>query len=163
MVELVRAVGARTSAIDVSRAARTTARLRRRHGCPTRLSRAPAMRLLCADDEEDIRTILALALSLDPAFQVEIVGSGAELLALARVGRYDAFVLDGMMPGMDGYETCRRLKADPATAATPVVFLTAKTQRDEMARALLIGAVACLAKPFDPLTLAGDLRKALLA
>ena len=121
------------------------------------------MRLLCADDEEDIRTILALALSLDPAFQVEIVGSGAELIALARVGRYDAFVLDGMMPGMDGYETCRRLKADPATAATPVVFLTAKTQRDEMARALLIGAVACLTKPFDPLTLAGDLRAALTA
>ena len=119
------------------------------------------MRLLCADDEEDIRTILALALSLDPAFRVEIVGSGAELIALARVGRYDAFVLDGMMPGMDGYETCRRLKADPATAATPVVFLTAKTQRDEMARALLTGAVACLTKPFDPLTLASDLRAAL--
>ena len=116
------------------------------------------MRLLCADDEEDIRTILSLALSLDPDLHVEIVGSGAELLALARVGRYDAFVVDGTMPGMDGYETCRRLKADPVTANTPVVFLTAKTQRDEMTRALLTGAVACLAKPFDPLTLAGDLR-----
>lgn len=119
------------------------------------------MRLLCADDEEDIRTILSLALSLDPELHAEIVGSGAELLALARVGRYDAFVLDGMMPGMDGYETCRRLKADPVTANTPVVLLTARTQRDEMTRALLTGAVACLAKPFDPLTLAGDLRLAL--
>ena len=119
------------------------------------------MRVLCADDEEDIRTILALALSLDPRFEVEIVASGAELIALARVGRYDAFLLDGMMPEMDGYEVCRRLKADPATASTPVVFLTARTRRDEMTRALLIGAAACLGKPFDPLTLAGDLRAAL--
>jgi CheY-like chemotaxis protein len=119
------------------------------------------MRLLCADDEEDIRTILSLALSLDPAFDAQIVASGAELIALARVGEYDAFLLDGMMPGMDGYETCRRLKSFPSTADVPVVFLTAKTQRDEMARALAIGAVACLTKPFDPLTLAGDLRAAL--
>ena len=120
-----------------------------------------AMRLLCADDEEDIRTILSLALSLDPTLEVEIVDSGAAALERARSGTFDAIVLDGMMPGLDGYETCRRLKADPVTAAIPVVFLTAKTQRDEVARALAIGAVACLTKPFDPLTLAGELRAAL--
>lgn len=119
------------------------------------------MRLLCVDDEDDIRVILELALELDPAFEVEIVSSGAELLARATRGGYDLFVLDGMMPVMDGYETCRRLKADPATADVPVVFLTAKTQRDEIVRALELGAVACLTKPFDPLTLAGELRAAL--
>jgi CheY-like chemotaxis protein len=119
------------------------------------------MRLLCADDEEDIRTILSLALSLDPGLEVEIVDSGAAALGRASAGRFDAIVLDGMMPGLDGYETCRRLKANPATAAIPVVFLTAKTQRDEVARALSLGAVACLTKPFDPLTLAGELRAAL--
>lgn len=119
------------------------------------------MRLLCVDDEEDIRTILELALSLDPAFEVEIVSSGAELLTRAQAGGYDAFLLDGMMPVMDGYETCRRLKRDPVTAAVPVVFLTAKTQRDEIARALQLGAVACLTKPFDPLTLASELRAVL--
>ena len=119
------------------------------------------MRLLCVDDEDDIRGILELALELDPAFEVEIVSSGAELLVRAARGGYDLFVLDGMMPGMDGYETCRRLKADPATADVPVVFLTAKTQRDEIVRALELGAVACLTKPFDPLTLAGELRAAL--
>lgn len=119
------------------------------------------MRVLCVDDEEDIRTILGLALSLDPAFEVEIVGSGPELLARARNGAWDAFVLDGMMPEMDGYEVCRRLKADPETSPVPVVFLTAKTQREEMARALSLGATACLTKPFDPLTLAGELRTAL--
>jgi CheY-like chemotaxis protein len=66
------------------------------------------MRLLCADDEEDIRTILQLALSLDPELEVELVDSGEAALARARTQRYDAIVLDGMMPGLDGYETCRR-------------------------------------------------------
>ena len=119
------------------------------------------MKLLCADDEPDLRTILELALSIDPGLDVEIVSSGAELLARASQTRYDAFVLDGMMPGLDGYETCRRLKDDPATAAIPVVFLTAKTQQEEMRRAIALGATACLPKPFDPLTLASELRAAL--
>jgi two-component system, OmpR family, response regulator len=119
------------------------------------------MRLLCADDEEDIRTILQLALGLDPELEVELVDSGTAALARAAAGRFDAIVLDAMMPGLDGYETCRRLKADPATSAIPVVFLTAKTQRGEIERALALGAVACLMKPFDPMTLARELRTAL--
>lgn len=119
------------------------------------------IRLLCADDEDDIRTILGLALSLDPELEVQLVGSGAEALARAKSGTFDAIVLDGMMPGLDGYETCRRLKADPATAQVPVVFLTAKAQRGETERALALGAVACLTKPFDPMTIASDLRAAL--
>src|SRR4051812_13422449 len=108
------------------------------------------MRLLCADDEEDIRTILQLALSLDAEIDVELVDSGEAALARAHATAFDAILLDGMMPGLDGYETCRRLKADPVTAQIPVVFLTAKTQRAEVEQALTIGAVACLMKPFDP-------------
>ena len=126
-----------------------------------RAARWHPMRLLCADDEDDIRTILELALSLDPELEAELVASGAEVLARAAAGGYDAIVLDGMMPGLDGYETCRRLKADPATAAIPVVFLTAKTQRSEVERALALGAAACLVKPFDPMSLAGELRAVL--
>ena len=119
------------------------------------------MRLLCADDDEDIRTILQLALSLDPELEVELVDSGEAAIARAHAERFDAILLDGMMPGLDGYETCRRLKADPATAAIPVVFLTAKTQRSEVEQALTLGAIACLVKPFDPMTLAAELRGAL--
>ena len=119
------------------------------------------MRLLCADDEEDIRTILQLALSLDPEFAVELVESGEAALARARVEKFDVILLDGMMHGLDGYETCRRLKAESATARIPVVFLTAKTQRAEVERALTLGAVACLTKPFDPMTLAAELRAVL--
>jgi CheY-like chemotaxis protein len=119
------------------------------------------LRVLCVDDEDDIRTILRLALSLDAELEVQFVASGAEALARARSAAFDAIVLDGMMPGLDGYETCRRLKADPVTASVPIVFLTAKTQREETQRALALGAVACLTKPFDPLTIAGELRRAL--
>ena len=119
------------------------------------------LRLLCADDEEDIRTILELSLALDPAISAEMTSSGVEMLERAGQGCYDGFVIDGMMPGIDGYETCRRLKADPATAEIPVVFLTAKTQRDERERALALGAAACLTKPFDPMTIAAEIRAAL--
>ena len=113
------------------------------------------IRLLCADDEDDIRTILRLALSLDRELEVDFVASGAEALARAKSGAFDAIVLDGMMPELDGYQTCQQLKADPDTAQIPVIFLTAKSQRDEKKRALAIGAVACLTKPFDPMTIAG--------
>lgn len=117
--------------------------------------------MLCADDEDDIRTILRLALSLDRELDVHFVASGTEALAQAKTGGFDAIMLDGMMPGLDGYEACRRLKADPATAQIPVVFLTAKSQREETRRALGLGAIACLTKPFDPMTIAGELRRAL--
>ncbi|HET8770571.1 MAG TPA: response regulator [Gemmatimonadaceae bacterium] len=115
------------------------------------------MRLLCADDEPDIRTILEMALGLDPRLEVEVFDSGEALIARARAGGADAVLLDAMMPGVDGYETCRRLKADPATSPLPVVFLTARAQGGERDAALSAGAVACLTKPFDPLTLADDL------
>lgn len=121
------------------------------------------MRVLCADDEQDIRTVLQLALELDPEMEVEMVSSGKELIERAKNSKqpYDAFVLDGMMPELDGYETCKRLKADPGTAQIPVVFLTAKSQEEEQQRAISLGAVATLTKPFDPLTLAAELRTVL--
>jgi CheY-like chemotaxis protein len=119
------------------------------------------MRLLCADDDPDIRAILRLALGLDTALEVEIVDSGHAVLARAPDGAFDAILLDAMMPGLDGYETCRRLKDDPRTASVPVVFLTAQSRATDSRRALDAGAAACLTKPFDPLTVAADLRAAL--
>ncbi len=115
------------------------------------------MRLLCADDEPDIRTILELALGLEPSIHADVLASGTELLARVKDIKPDAILLDAMMPDLDGYETCRRLKADPETAAIPVVFLTARAQRGEQDTAIEVGAIACLTKPFDPLTLAGEL------
>lgn len=122
-----------------------------------------SLRLLCVDDEDDIRIILELALTLDPNIEADVVASGTEMLEKAIGGGYDAFVLDAMMPGMDGYELCRRLKANDATRHVPTLFLTAKTQKDEIDRARSLGAIACLKKPFDPVTLAGDIREVLRA
>ena len=67
--------------------------------------------------------------------------------------RPDVILLDAMMPRMDGYETCRRLKADPATRHIPVIFLTAKAQETEIRKGLALGAVGYLVKPFDPIQL----------
>ena len=117
-----------------------------------------ALRFLCVDDEEDIRVILEMALTLDPGVQADVVADGETMLEKAAAGGYDMFVLDAMMPGIDGYEVCRRLKANAATRDVPTVFLTAKTQRDEVERARSLGAIAVLKKPFDPMSLAGQLR-----
>lgn len=118
------------------------------------------MKLLCADDEEDVRTILELALTLDPAVEAEIVDSGEALLARSARG-WDAFIVDGFMPGMDGLEVCRRLRANPETAGTPIIFLSGRTQRDDVTRALDAGATVTIPKPFDPMTLVAEVRRAL--
>lgn len=76
-------------------------------------------------------------------------GSGPEALAAAAEHRPSAVVLDVMMPGMDGFEVCRRLKSDPATAAIPVIFLTASAGGDFRRRAFAHGAADFLAKPYQ--------------
>lgn len=121
------------------------------------------MRVLCADDDESIRALLEVGLGIDPGLEAHVVDSGDEVLSRAAGGGYDAIVLDGIMPGLDGEETCRRLKADPATADVPVFFLTAMTDPAERARLAGVGAAGFFAKPFDPFTLADELRAALEA
>jgi two-component system OmpR family response regulator len=117
------------------------------------------VRILCADDEPDIRLVLEIALGLDPAITAEVVDSGVAVIERATRDHYDLIVLDGSMPELDGYDTCARLKSDPRTAHVPVVFLTANTQRVQRERALGVGAIAAITKPFDPMTLAAELRQ----
>ena len=81
-------------------------------------------RLLVVDDEETILELLSGSLRL-AGFEVITAASGMEALRAAAASRPDLILLDVMMPGMDGPEVCRRLKADPRTAGVPVVFLTA--------------------------------------
>jgi CheY-like chemotaxis protein len=87
--------------------------------------------------------------------------SGREGLQRAADEAPDAILLDVMMPGMDGPTTLSALRATPATAAIPVVFLTAKAMPSEIERLRGLGAEGVLTKPFDPLTLAGQLRSTL--
>ena len=110
------------------------------------------MKVLLAEDEPDVQLIARLSLKR-AGLEVVTVGNGLEVLERVGEERPDAILLDWMMPDMDGFETCRRLKADPATRQIPVIFLTAKVQEAEVARALALGAVGCIGKPFDALTL----------
>jgi CheY-like chemotaxis protein len=114
--------------------------------------------VLIVDDEEDIRELARISLERVGGLQVIAASSGQQGLELALAEQPDAILLDAMMPGMDGPATLERLKADPDTAAIPVVFLTGSVQEVERDRFMALGALGLLAKPFDPMKLADELR-----
>lgn len=118
------------------------------------------LRLLCADDQEDVRMLLEAAFEMDGGIEATLVDSGAAALECAARERFDAIVLDGLMPGMDGIDVCHRLKNDPATREVPVLFLTA-LDADERQRLAAAGASGFIAKPFDPFTVAQQIREQL--
>ena len=119
-----------------------------------------SLHVLLAEDDPDIRLVARLALK-KAGFRVTVTENGRELLKRIAEERPDVVLLDWMMPEMDGAETCRRLKADPATRDIPVVFMTAKSQGFEKNHGEAVGASGYIRKPFDVLTL-GDQLKAIL-
>lgn len=125
---------------------------------PRRREAPAAAHVLCVEDDPDIRALVELALGPVGGLRVSSCGSGAEALALAAELRPDLVLLDVMMPGMDGIETLRRLRADARTAELPVVFVTAKVQRHEIDAYRRQGALGVIAKPFDPMRLADRVR-----
>ncbi|UFZ07977.1 response regulator [Bradyrhizobium ontarionense] len=116
------------------------------------------IRTLHVDDEPDIREVVEISLSLDPAFLHRSCESGADALAAAEEWGPDIILLDVMMPVMDGPATLRRLQQNPETAGIPVVFMTARAQSREIDHFRALGAVGVIAKPFDPMTLAATVR-----
>jgi CheY-like chemotaxis protein len=116
------------------------------------------MKILIVDDDPDIRTVARLSLSRVGGMEVIEAGSGAEGVRKAQDENPDVILLDMMMPTMDGLETLAALRARPATASTPVIFLTAKAVGDQLERMTSLGAAGVLSKPFDPRTLAQDVR-----
>jgi CheY-like chemotaxis protein len=90
-------------------------------------------------------------------YKVETASSGPQALAMAQTSRPDAILLDVEMPGMDGYETCRRLKANPMTADIPVAFLTTSLDPKLKQRALEAGGAAAFVKALSPDRLQGIL------
>jgi len=115
--------------------------------------------ILYVDDEADIREVAQMALELEPGFEVRCAASGAEALVVAREWRPHLIMLDVMMPELDGPSTLSRLRAEPSTAATPVIFITARTQVQEVEAFLSLGAVGVIAKPFDPMQLGSQVRE----
>ncbi|MEH6578958.1 MAG: two-component system response regulator [Amphritea sp.] len=106
-------------------------------------------RILVVDDTPDNIEVLRGVLHKD--YQITVAISGAKALELARSEhRPDMILLDVMMPEMDGYEVCRRLKRDPRTADIPVIFVTSKDEVDSEETGLEIGAVDYITKPIVP-------------
>jgi CheY-like chemotaxis protein len=118
-------------------------------------------KVLLVDDEDDIRTIGKVSLSRVGGWETVLASSGAEALTKAAAERPDLILLDVMMPGMDGPTTFGQLRAQEATAKTPVIFMTAKIQKQEVARYLELGAVGVIGKPFDPMTLPAEIKRLL--
>ena len=115
-------------------------------------------RILYVDDEDDIREVAVMALELDPELDVRSCASGPAAISVAEEWRPDLILLDVMMPSMDGPTVLRKLVSNSDTASIPVVFITARTQKHEISGFLELGALGVIAKPFDPMTLAGDVR-----
>jgi CheY-like chemotaxis protein len=118
-------------------------------------------RVLYVDDEEDIAEVAAMALELDPEFEVRTCFSGAVAVTQAAAWRPDIILLDVMMPGMDGPTTLGKLREQAETAHTPIIFITARTQAQELNALKELGAAGVIAKPFDPMALASMVRERL--
>ena len=117
-------------------------------------------RILVVDDIETNRRLLEARLTAE-YFDVLMAEDGPSCLDLARSQKPDVILLDVMMPRMDGFETCRRLKADPVTRHIPVVMVTALDQRSDRIRGLEAGADEFLTKPVDDVALFARVRSLL--
>jgi len=111
------------------------------------------MRILIVDDDLINRKFLKAMLT--GYGEITMAEDGEAAIALFRDGiehnaPFNIIFLDIMMPKMDGYETCRQLKADESTRDIPVVFLTAKAQEKEIDEGLKLGSMDYLKKPFEP-------------
>lgn len=103
--------------------------------------------VLLIEDETNIAEAIRFILSRD-GWQVSVIGNGAEAVASVRALRPDLVILDLMLPGASGLEILTALRADPATAALPVLMLTAKGQARDRAAAEAAGVSRFMAKPF---------------
>jgi CheY-like chemotaxis protein len=117
------------------------------------------LHVLFADDDADIRDVIALSLGQDPFFVARGCAAGDEALDTALEWRPDLTLLDVRMPRMDGPTVLARLRADKRTAAIPVVFLTARAQAHDRGRYRALGAAGVIGKPFDPIGLPAELRR----
>jgi len=113
-------------------------------------------RVLYVEDEPDIQMVARLALEAVGGYTVEICSSGQEALERAPTFQPQLILLDVMMPLMDGPTTFKLLRQLPQFADTPVVFMTAKVQPNEVAEYKMLGALDVIPKPFDPMTLSSQ-------
>ncbi len=112
------------------------------------MSGAVQPRVLVADDQ--VTNVLLIANALKGEFDVVSATTGMEALERAEHGDIDLIILDIVMPGLDGFEICKRLKANPRTSAIPVIFVTSLEKSDDETRGFELGAVDYITKPIQP-------------
>lgn len=114
-------------------------------------------RVMCVEDDADIRMILAFSLATVGGYEVRCCADGRS--ALAQVAEFcpDLVLLDVMMPGLSGPETLVALRGLPGMQGVPVVFMTAKALPEELEQLLSHGATGLIVKPFDPMSLPTDI------
>jgi DNA-binding response OmpR family regulator len=112
------------------------------------MSAAKKSKILCVDDEPAIRELLHRVLA-DEGYDVITAGDGREALQAVAQHPPDLILLDIMMPNLNGMETCRRLREQPATHNIRVIILTAYDQRDRLEESIAAGADDFLGKPID--------------
>lgn len=121
----------------------------------------PHRTVLIIDDDDDIREIVQFALELEAGWTVLSEAAGNRAVERAATERPDVILLDVNLVGMDGPTVLAALRADDRTGDIPVIFLTANTRSSDTDRLRALGAIAVLAKPFDPLTLGSQVAAAM--
>ncbi|MCK5353964.1 MAG: response regulator [Methyloprofundus sp.] len=116
-------------------------------------------KILYVEDDPDIKRIAQIALEKVGGFEIKACNSGAEALAVVSEFMPDLILLDVMLPEMDGLEIQVILQQSTQTRSIPVVFMTAKVQKNDVEDYHRCGALGVIAKPFNPITLAGQLRE----
>ncbi|MBW4646117.1 MAG: response regulator [Goleter apudmare HA4340-LM2] len=118
-------------------------------------------RILVVDNEQYIQEVAKICLETVAGWEVVTANSGMEGISKAQECQPDVILLDVMMPDMDGISTFEKLQENPATKAIPVILLTAKIQAADRRRYAQMGIATAIAKPFNPLELAGQIATAL--
>ena len=109
------------------------------------------------DDDPDIRRIAEISLGEVGGWEVSMASSGTEAMDKVRNLAPDVILLDVMMPEMDGPSTFLKLREIERFAGTPIIFITAKVQKQEIDRYMAIGVAGCIGKPFNPMTLPDEI------
>lgn len=115
-------------------------------------------RVMCVEDDEDIRLILSFSLGTVGGLEVLTCASGRDALAQVTAFQPDLVLLDVMMPELSGPQTLTALRELPVMQGVPVVFITAKALPQELEALLEHGATGIIVKPFDPMRLPQDIR-----
>lgn len=115
-------------------------------------------RVMCVEDDADIRLIIEFSLATVGGYEVLACVGGRSAVAQVEAFLPDLVLLDVMMPDLSGPQTLAALRELPAMQGVPVVFMTAKALPEELEDLLQHGATGVIVKPFDPMTLAQDIR-----